>query len=87
MAGKPANPFFWMNHNSNGLTMSHQGGTNFSPNRVLLKLSGRTSRGDHPSGVMTSLCDGSVHFVKETIAVDPWRWLHSRDDGEAVQLP
>jgi len=86
MAGVPANPFFWVNHNSNGLSISHQGGTSFPPNHIQNRLSGRTSRGDHPGGVMVSLSDASVRFVSETIAVNPWRWAHSRNDGEVLNL-
>ena len=86
MQGKPANPFFWVNHNSNGLALSHQGGTSFPPNHVQLKLSCRTSRSQHPGGLNASLCDGSVRFVSDTIARDPWRWLHSRNDGNVVPL-
>jgi prepilin-type N-terminal cleavage/methylation domain-containing protein/prepilin-type processing-associated H-X9-DG protein len=37
---------------------------------------------DHPGGVNVLMCDGSVHFVRNTIALDAWRALGSRDRGE-----
>lgn len=85
--GAASNPFFWVNHNSEGLALSNQGGTSFPPNVVLANLGCRTSRSDHPGGVMASMCDGSVKFVPETIARDPWRWLHTRNGGEVASLP
>ncbi len=85
--GAATNPFFWVNHNSEGLTISHQGGTSFPPNVVIDGVACRTSRSDHPGGVLAAMCDGSVTFIPETIARDPWRALHTRDGNEVVRLP
>lgn len=82
-----SNPFFWVNHNSEGLALSHQGSNSFPPNVVIANLGCRTSRSDHPGGVMAAMCDGSVKFIPETIARDPWRFLHTRAGGEVVTLP
>ena len=93
MVGIPSNSFFWVNHNSEGMAISNQidRGTkvdrSFPPNIVLTRLSGRTARSDHPSGIQVVLCDGSVRFLVDTIAVNPWRALFSRNGGEVFETP
>jgi prepilin-type N-terminal cleavage/methylation domain-containing protein/prepilin-type processing-associated H-X9-DG protein len=37
---------------------------------------------NHPGGVNVLLADGSVRFVRDSIALDAWRALGSRDGGE-----
>ncbi len=44
----------------------------------------QTARSRHPGGVNVALVDGSVHFVSETIDLDTWRALGSRNSGEAL---
>lgn len=39
-------------------------------------------RSYHPGGVVTCLCDGSAHFVRETISEDVFRALATRAGGE-----
>ncbi|QDU75418.1 putative major pilin subunit [Bremerella volcania] len=85
--GASSNPFFWVNHNSEGLAIANQGGTSFPPNVIIDNLSCRTSRSDHPGGLLAAMCDGSVTFIPETIARDPWRALHTRNGDEVVTLP
>ncbi len=87
MKGKPSNPFFWVNHNSEGIAISHQGGTSFPPNHRQNRLSARTARSDHPGGIQVSYCDGSVAFVPDTIARNPWRAFFTRDGGEVASRP
>lgn len=38
----------------------------------------------HPGGVNVLFADGSVRFVKDTISIDVWMSLGSRDGGEVV---
>lgn len=45
------------------------------------------ARSRHPGGVNVSMCDGSVRFVRETIAHSVWEAMLSADGGEAVELP
>jgi prepilin-type N-terminal cleavage/methylation domain-containing protein len=95
--GTPTNPFLWVNHNSQGLAQALQGGRNYPPNpdpfneffthRPGWGLAGRASWGYHVGGVTAAMCDGSVHFMTDSIALPPWRRLHSRDDGQTVELP
>jgi len=44
-----------------------------------------TSRSMHPGGVSCGLCDGSVRFVAETIALDVWWALGTPDGGEVIE--
>ncbi len=92
------NQFLWLNHNSQGLAQALQGGRNYPPNpdplnKIMTKksggwgLAGRCSWGWHVGGVMTAMCDGSVQFITDGIALPAWRRLHSRDDGQVAQLP
>ena len=43
-----------------------------------------TSRSAHPGGVQTVLCDGSVHFVNQTVALNIWQALSTPAGGEAI---
>jgi prepilin-type processing-associated H-X9-DG protein len=43
------------------------------------------ARSRHPGGVNVSFVDGSVHFVSETINVDTWRALGSRNGNEVTR--
>ena len=45
------------------------------------------SRGAHPSGVQMLMCDGSVHFVSDSIDLATWRALSSQDGGEVAAVP
>jgi prepilin-type N-terminal cleavage/methylation domain-containing protein len=97
--GRPTNQFLWVNHQSQGLSQALQGARNYPPNPDPLNrffttrdnggwgLVGRASWGHHIGGVMVGMCDGSVQFVSDSIALPPWRRLHSRDDGQVAQLP
>lgn len=44
-----------------------------------------TARSNHPGGVNALMADGSVRFVKETIARKVWRGLGTRNGGELVE--
>lgn len=96
------NPFFWVNHNSQGLAQAVQYGRNYPPNpdpfndffthrtgttgRPGWGLAGRASWGYHQGGVVVGMVDGSVQFISDSIALPPWRRLHSRDDGQTVNV-
>lgn len=91
------NQFLWLNHQSQGLAQAQQGYRSYPPNpdpfndfftsRPGWGLAGRCSWGWHVGGVMTGMCDGSVQFVSDNIAMPPWRRLHGRDDGQVAELP
>ena len=46
-----------------------------------------TARSRHPNGVNMVLCDGSVRFVTDSIALNIWQGMGSMDGGEAVSPP
>ena len=39
---------------------------------------------NHPGGVNVAFADGSVHFIKNTVAPNTWWALGSRNVGEVV---
>lgn len=45
------------------------------------------ARSYHPGGVTVLVCDGSVHFVADTIELAVWRGLSTRAGGEQAGLP
>jgi len=51
----------------------------FPPARIM-----NTANSYHPGGVNVTLCDGSVRFVKDSINLQIWRAVGSRNGGEVV---
>jgi hypothetical protein len=51
----------------------------FPPGRIMT-----TAQSSHPGGVMMALCDASVRFVADNVALAIWRGVGSRDGGEVV---
>jgi prepilin-type N-terminal cleavage/methylation domain-containing protein/prepilin-type processing-associated H-X9-DG protein len=43
-----------------------------------------TAASFHPGGVNVAFCDGSVHFIKDSISVQTWWALGTRNMGEVV---
>jgi prepilin-type N-terminal cleavage/methylation domain-containing protein/prepilin-type processing-associated H-X9-DG protein len=43
-----------------------------------------TATSNHPGGVNVAFCDGSVHFVKDSISPQIWWGLGTRNQGEIV---
>ena len=41
-------------------------------------------RSRHPGGVNTVFCDGSVHFIQDSIDITTWRHLGWIADGNAI---
>jgi prepilin-type N-terminal cleavage/methylation domain-containing protein/prepilin-type processing-associated H-X9-DG protein len=54
---------------------------NASQNKALT-----AARSFHPGGVNLLLCDGSVRFVRDSIALATWRALATRDGGEVAGI-
>jgi prepilin-type N-terminal cleavage/methylation domain-containing protein/prepilin-type processing-associated H-X9-DG protein len=63
----------------NGLTCSWQGGED--PGQLLTAI---TAASNHPGGVNVCFGDGSVKFIKDSISVQIWWALGSRNLGEIV---
>lgn len=99
----PGNSFLWLTHNSEGLAVAQQGTRSYPPNPDPMNqffthrtattgipgwgLAGRCSWSFHTGGVQVAMCDGSVQFISDGIAMPVWRRLHSRDDGQPVSIP
>jgi prepilin-type N-terminal cleavage/methylation domain-containing protein/prepilin-type processing-associated H-X9-DG protein len=47
-----------------------------------LRFLGARSR--HPGGVNTTMCDGSVRFVKNSVSLNTWRALSTTQGGEVI---
>lgn len=43
------------------------------------------ARSNHTGGVQVALCDGSVQFKSDSVALDAWRALGTRNGGEVIQ--
>ena len=43
-----------------------------------------TARSKHVGGVNAAMCDGSVRFISENIAMSIWRNLATRQGGEVL---
>ncbi len=43
-----------------------------------------TPTSNHPGGINIALCDGSVHFIKDSINVQTWWALGTRNMSEVV---
>ena len=44
-------------------------------------------RSRHPGGVNAAFCDGSIHFISQTVDLTTWQNLGCRNDGVPVQIP
>lgn len=42
------------------------------------------ARSRHPSGVLASMCDGSVKFISNNIFLDTWRGISTNNGGESL---
>ncbi len=61
---------------------------NFTGTDPLTRSSGHglsTARSNHTGGVMAWFCDGSTHFISDSINMDVWRSLATRSNGEVIQ--
>ncbi len=45
------------------------------------------ARSRHTGGVNASLCDGSVRFVSNSVALLVWQAMGSMNGGETVEIP
>ena len=67
-----------------------QGGANNYPEKNLPCIAGAWSqnmagsRSRHPGGVNSLFCDGSVHFMPDTIDLDTWQSLGWMSDGRPM---
>lgn len=67
----------WTIYTHAGLPNSR--GCAYPPNTQLM-----VANSSHPGGVNLCLCDGSVRFVRNTINIQTWRAVGSKDGGEVL---
>jgi prepilin-type N-terminal cleavage/methylation domain-containing protein/prepilin-type processing-associated H-X9-DG protein len=70
----------WMPPNSMGCYNSNDGNTAGWGN----PMDAQPPSSNHPGGVNTAFCDGSVKFIKDTINLQVWWAIGSRNLGEVV---
>ena len=44
------------------------------------------ARSRHPTGVMAAMCDGSVRFFSNNVALDPWRAIGTAAGGDPATI-
>ncbi len=44
----------------------------------------KAARSAHPGGVVTLFCDGHVTFMKDTVSLETWRAVATRNGGETI---
>ena len=78
------NPFIWQCHWHNGYVIT---GYTLDGTQVFsIGLNNRCADSDHPGGVNTALCDGSVRFVSETVTWSIYKATHTREGREAETI-
>jgi prepilin-type N-terminal cleavage/methylation domain-containing protein len=45
------------------------------------------ARSQHANGVVVAMCDGSVHFVVNSVSQPVWWYMNARDDGNVFEWP
>lgn len=55
-----------------------------SPGRMYLAISDDSAFSYHPGGAQFSFCDGSVHFVSNSVDVGTYCNMHDRRDGQVL---
>ncbi|HLJ92991.1 MAG TPA: DUF1559 domain-containing protein [Gemmataceae bacterium] len=75
--GMGCNEFFWVHHQSQGMITTSE-----PPNYVV--NNSRASEGPHTNGVLAAYVDGHVGFVPNSINIQVYFALGTRNGGEAV---
>jgi len=82
---EPCNPFFFVHHQSSGYVCAAVGTRPLPPNDAFI-ADARGAYGDHPSGIMASLVDGSVRFISNNIDFNVYKSSFTRDAGETLSV-
>ena len=80
-----ANPFFFVNHGSQGFAVCHirsgSGDVEVSPNALTLDSATWGPRSFHPVGLNVVFGDGAVKYLREIISRSVWEATFSRSQG------
>jgi hypothetical protein len=80
---EPCNPFFFVHHQSQGYVCSNNGAARPLPPNDVYKADTRGAFSDHPGGVQSSMVDGSVRFIRNSIDFTVYRATFTRGGGES----
>ncbi|MCF0234118.1 MAG: DUF1559 domain-containing protein [Thermoguttaceae bacterium] len=81
--GNGTNPFIMVGHLAEGYAVATRyGKANIEPNCLTQSSDTRAARSFHPGGLNACLADGSVHYVSETINMNPWMATFSRASAQ-----
>jgi hypothetical protein len=76
------NPFTFVTHQGEGYVLYRRdGGVSINTPHP------KAPFGRHTGGVNTTICDGSVQFVSETMAARPYMYFLHKSDGQTFTLP
>jgi len=81
------NPFFWVGHWGQGTHYSGNGINTVRPSATSDTGTFRSCKGFHTGGINTSMCDGSVQFVSDTVDKRNFDAAITRGRGETSPLP
>jgi len=81
------NPFFWVNQAGQGYVVPYDGTNKLRINNRKDIVLNRAARSEHPGGINTAMCDGSVHFISQKINFELYQGLCTRSGGETVAIP
>lgn len=79
------NPFFFVNHQSQGYVCTYRVTRALPPNDAYIEDT-RGAYSDHPGGVMAAMVDGSVVFVAENVDFQAYAATSTRAGGEPLNL-
>jgi len=74
---KGCNPFFFVGHPSQGMV-----DVDTKPNSIVFNNRGAAS--NHPGGINATMCDGSTRFIKDSISINVYKAIGSRNLGEVI---
>lgn len=80
---EPCNPFFFVHHQSQGYVCSNNGVARPLPPNDVYKADTRGAFSDHPGGIQSSMVDGSVRFIRNSIDFTVYRATFTRGGGES----
>jgi len=86
IAGNPGSCMMWDSYNHfngpNGTGCDNQADGNTGGYGTLPDIMPPSS--NHPGGVNIAFCDGSVHFIKDSINIQTWWGMGTRNMGEVI---
>jgi prepilin-type N-terminal cleavage/methylation domain-containing protein len=84
--GRGCNPFFWVDHVSQGYVTAVADDRARTPTPPNTRVwNGRGAYSDHPGGIQAAACDGRVGWVSNSVIFPVYQSMFSRAGGEVEQ--